>query len=186
MRTATATGRRRGRTTTIISNKNNKQSSSSNDYLAIASICAVCVIVIVAYGSYRCQKPSFKDPLTRVFAPAPFDKFLDGWGVAHLLFFTMLGYLYPRPHLLMFIFVLGVVWELIEYSIKDRPFYLSKCASAPIIDNRLDSGGTTTTTTTTPMPPLSNWWYGRWQDIVMNTIGMTTGATLAWIVSSLS
>jgi hypothetical protein len=124
----------------------------------ITGWCALCVFVIVAYGTFRCKTTSFQDPLTFTLAGPPFDKYLDGWGIAHYLFFLVLAYAYPAYW--PFIWVMGVLWEIIEYSVKDRPFYLSRCTYN--IDT--DQGG---------------WWYGRWQDIVMNSLGILTGLGLA-------
>jgi hypothetical protein len=129
-----------------------------NKYLAILLIGCLCILIIVLYGTYRCMNTSFVDPLTFSFAPPPFDKYLDGWGLSHLGFFMLLGYLFPS--MLFFSFLLGVAWELIEYSMKDHPFYLSSCK----YDMTTHKG--------------EGWWYGRWQDIVMNATGLGMGYAL--------
>jgi len=129
-----------------------------NDYAKITAICLTCVLVIVVYGTFRCKNSSFVDPLTFSFAPPPLDKYLDGWGISHLLFFALLGYLFPKQ--LLFSFFLGVIWELVEYSMKDHPFYLTKCN----YNMKTHEG--------------EGWWYGRWQDIVMNTAGLWIGSAL--------
>jgi hypothetical protein len=130
-------------------------------YLHILLIGLTCVLVIVLYGTYRCKKTDFQDPLTKSFVPPPFDKYLDGWGISHFMFFALLGFLYPQKALLAFSFTLGVIWELIEYSAKDHPFYISKCNYT----NLSNDGG--------------SWWYGRWQDIVMNTLGLIAGYSIS-------
>ena len=130
-----------------------------NDYYKILILSALCVLIIILYGTFRCKRTDFVDPLTFAFAPPPFDKYFDGWGLTHLGFFTLLGYLCPTK--LLFCFALGVAWELIEYSMKDHPFYLSKCQY-----NLKTHGG-------------EGWWYGRWQDIVMNLAGLLFGSYLA-------
>jgi cell shape-determining protein MreD len=130
-------------------------------YLHITVICLICVFIIIAYGTYRCKNTTFVDPLTKSFFPYPVNQFLDGWGISHLLFFTMLGFLYPNAEYVLYSFVLGVIWELIEYSIKDHPFYLSKCKYNVGTENK------------------NHWWYGRWQDIIMNSIGLLVGSIMA-------
>ena len=125
-----------------------------SSYLQIVSICFACSMTIVAYGTIRCKVPGFKDPLAESFVKPPLDKFLDGWGVAHFCFFMTLGFMYPTHWL--FITALGVFWEIVEVAFKDHPFYLSKCS--------YNSDGS-----------KAAWWYGRWQDIVMNTTGLVTG-----------
>lgn len=130
-----------------------------NDYIKIITICVLCVVFIMAYGTFRCKHSTFVDPLTFAFAPPPLDKYFDGWGLSHFAFFALLGYLFPSK--VLFSFVLGVLWELVEYSMKDRPFYLSKCNY------------------TLKTHKGEGWWYGRWQDIVMNSFGLWIGYTLA-------
>jgi len=128
-------------------------------YVQILAICFACAMSIVIYGTIRCKVPGFKDPLAGSLVPPPWDRFLDGWGISHFFFYMMLGYLYPRYW--VFITLLGILWEVIEVSFKDHPFYLSKCSYA------LDSDKAT------------GWWYGRWQDIVMNSLGMGLGIVAA-------
>jgi hypothetical protein len=125
--------------------------------LQITGWCALCVLAIVGYGTYRCKATAFQDPLTFALAPPPFDKYLDGWGISHFTFFLILAYFYPAQW--WFIWIAGVVWEIFEYSVKDHPFYLSRCTYS--MDT--DQGG---------------WWYGRWQDIVMNSLGILCGLAL--------
>lgn len=88
---------------------------------------------------------------------------LDGWGVLHFFFYMWLTYLFPKQFVL--IFVLGVAWELLESLMKDHPFYLTTCKAS--IDT--DHG----------QKEKTQWWYGRWQDIVMNTAGMVLGYYLS-------
>jgi hypothetical protein len=98
------------------------------------------------------------DPLTFAFAPPPLDKYLDGWGISHLLFFALLGYLFPKQ--LLFSFFLGVIWELVEYSVGNRPIHFIKCQHILKTHKGED------------------WGYGRWQDIVMNATGLWIGFVL--------
>ncbi len=134
---------------------------ASSAYVQIAGICVACVLVIVLYGTYRCHHAAYVDPLTRAHAPPPWDKFLDGWGISHFLFYAALAFLYPAPQHLVFIWLLGVLWECAETVVKDHPFYLASC------DARRGGGPTTANG--------EGWWYGRWQDIVMNSLGMLAG-----------
>ena len=129
-------------------------------YLHISVICIVCVATIISYGSYRCSTTEFSDPLTIAFASPPFDQFLDGWGMTHFCFYTMLAYLYPRRQHLIYTWMLGLGWEVTESIFKEHPFYLSEC------NYKIESaqGG--------------GWWYGRWQDLVMNALGLAFGRLL--------
>jgi hypothetical protein len=127
--------------------------------IQIIVIGLLCMLSIILYGTYRCKNTEFKDPFTQSFVPPPWDKFLDGWGILHFLFYMILAYFYPT-HLLL-IFMMGVGWEILESYFYDHPFYLSKC------NYNLSTDG------------VAGWWYGRWQDIVMNSLGIIVGYYLA-------
>jgi hypothetical protein len=102
------------------------------------------------------KKPS-ADPLTYSPVSPPWNKFLDGWGVSHFFFYGLLGYLFPRRW--VFIIVCGIIWELVEHVFGAHPLirsYMAEC-------NYLNTDGSV------------RWWYGRWEDIVMNTLGMILG-----------
>jgi len=133
---------------------------AGSQYASILGICFVCASLIIVYGTIRCKIPGFSDPLTYAPVPPPWDRFLDGWGIAHFFFYGMLGYLFPQRWL--FITMCGILWELIETVFKDHPFYLSKCNYS-----MGKEGGAV------------GWWYGRWEDIIMNTLGMVLGIVLS-------
>lgn len=135
-------------------------------YVNITLLCALTVLVIVLYGTYRCKTSGFTDPLTLSLFPAPWNKFLDGWGLTHLFYFMFLGYMYPSLKYVAYSWILGLIWEIIEFSMKDHPFYISRCKYTFTTDN-----GT-------------GWWYGRWQDLVMNSIGLMIGYYLGISTSS--
>jgi len=136
-----------------------------NNHIKIVFINFTVAFVIVVYGTFRCNKTSFKDPLTGcVSSDKQLCKFVDGWGILHFFYFVLLGYVFP--HNLTTIFVMGVLWEIIESYSADHPFYLSKCKYTITTDDE------------------KGWWYGRWQDIVMNTLGMFCGYYLAHAYSN--
>lgn len=130
-------------------------------YATITVVCLIVVLVIVLYGTLRCKITSFQDPLTFSLFPPPLNNYLDGWGLTHLFFFMSLAYSFPSLEYIAYCWVLGVIWELIEYSMKDHPFYMSRCNYKVTAENG------------------KGWWYGRWQDIVTNTVGLIIGYTLA-------
>lgn len=130
----------------------------STTQLQIFSIGIACGLVIAAYGTFRCKTTDFKDPMTKSLFGEPWNRFLDGWGISHFLFFLMLAYHWPTEW--AFIFGTGVFWELLEWIFKAHPFYLSKCNYT--IDTEKGEG----------------WWYGRWQDLIMNGLGVALGSWL--------
>jgi hypothetical protein len=118
------------------------------------------VLCIIIYGTYRCNTKHYIDPLTKTIGPVSLNRFLDGWGISHFIFYGVLAYMFPDKKSLIFIAALGVAWEIIEVIFKEHPFYLSDCKYPP----QTDSG--------------AGWWYGRWEDIIMNSLGMLTGVIL--------
>ena len=130
--------------------------ATNRKIIFILLTCFICVFVIAAYGTYRCNQPQFVDPLTGSFFPSPLNTFLDGWGLLHFFFFT--GLVYNFPDHLMLIFLLGITWEVVESTLRDRPFYISTCRSKPVLSS-----------------DDSPWWYARWQDIIMNGFGILVG-----------
>jgi hypothetical protein len=122
-------------------------------YFTIVLYLILSALAIMAYGKYRCLNDDFTDPLTQSFIDRrPWNQYIDGWGLLHFWFFAFLGYEFPSYWL--FILMGGALWEGIEMMFKDRPFYLTHCNQK------------------------TNWWYGRWEDLVMNTGGLIVGLAL--------
>ncbi len=122
-----------------------------------------CALIIILYGLYRCYNTNFVDPFAKSFVNNNIlNKYLDGWGILHLFFYMLLTYLYPERWFLTWI--IGVVWEVIELSSKDKPFYMPDCFY--------------TSKDNTKGP----WWYGRYEDIIMNTLGGAIGYLIAYLV----
>ena len=130
-----------------------------NNHLKIILIDFFVSFLIILYGTFRCKTSSFRDPFTYSLTGNFMRNFLDGWGIMHFLYFMLLGYWFPQN--LPTIFIMGVIWELVESYSSEHPFYLSTCNYIIQTDNS------------------SGWWYGRWEDIVMNTLGMFCGFYLA-------
>lgn len=130
-------------------------------YFYITLICFITASVIIFNGLLKCYVPSYTDPLTIRLASTPFDLFQDGWAISHFVFFAVIGYLYPSTQYILFAWILGVLWEISEYFVKDTSIFPSACVSRLVTH----SGG--------------RWWYGRWQDIVMNTLGLIVGVMIA-------
>jgi hypothetical protein len=115
----------------------------------------VCVFLIVAYGTFRCRNRYFKDPLMgNISNIKEISSYTDGWALSHVFFYMLLGYKYPNRW--MYLFITGVIWGIIEARFEDKPFYLSSCKGR---ENE-------------------KWWYGRYEDVISNTIGMMIGISL--------
>nr|WRJ70042.1 hypothetical protein TetV2_00597 [Oceanusvirus sp.] len=127
-----------------------------NRYLIMAAAFLVTAFVIIQYGTFRC-KSGFRDPLMYSLFGPPLDKYTDGWAASHFIFYGVLAYVFPEPRDLALVWIVGVVWELIEMHFRDHPFYLSDCSKGATVEGK------------------EGWWYGRWEDIVVNTMGMIVG-----------
>lgn len=129
-----------------------------NAYFSICLIYIIAVLMILSYGLVKCHFPEFVDPLTIKLANTPYDILRDGWAISHFVLFMIVGYMYPQIHYMIFASFLGVLWEAIEYGVRDTSIFPSSCVQNMITNNS------------------TRWWYGRWQDIVMNSYGLLVGA----------
>ena len=117
----------------------------------------IAIVAIGVYGNYRCKHPQYKDVLETRLG----DTTLDGWSLTHFFFFGFVGYKYP--HTLVLSLGLGVAWELFEhYYGKLRPGWLGGFGDCPNLQSDYNETG--------------NWWYGKWSDVLLNTLGFLLGA----------
>ena len=123
--------------------------NTTTQYVTIVTL---CVAAILAYSNYRCSSRSryFRDPLLTKLGV--WD--LDGWSLTHVLFYVLLGYLFPTQFVPLM--AAGVLWELTESHIMTRLSARGKCAE-------MES---------------SSWWFGRLSDIPMNALGFYLGRCL--------
>lgn len=129
-----------------------------DDRIKLALYLMICIFAIVTYGTFRCKTPGFIDPCTKsIVGDNYMNRYIDGWGLLHFWFFAMLCYLYPKYW--KWLVIAGIIWEIIEMIFKEHPFYLADCH----VDIETDKEG---------------WWYGRWEDIIMNSFGMVCGLFL--------
>ena len=127
-------------------------------YIVISSL---CVFLILAYGNYRCSNKDtyFKDPLLTKLGVLD----LDGWSLTHVLFYVLLGYLFPEHF--VYLMLAGILWEIVEEFVLNHLSsldYHSKCSKI--------------------LPPRdqeNRWWFGRVSDIPMNALGFVIGYRLA-------
>lgn len=111
-------------------------------------------LIILFYGKYRCDHPYFKDPLEYTF----FGE-IDLWSINHFIFFTFLGYLFPKTFWSSLI--IGILWELFETF---NGIYKPKIFNGYGHCDKLTSDR-----------PDGLWWYGKSSDIIMNTLGFAFG-----------
>lgn len=136
-----------------------RQPRAPSSYIIVIALSLICAGAVFFYGRAVCASPN-DDPLTLSYFSSPWDSFLDGWGLMHFLFFALLTTLFPR--LWWLIFLLGVGWEILEYYMNTSTF--TTCSKRK--ENREKNGMITHTA------EEYKWWYARWQDVVMNTVGI--------------
>jgi|UniRef100_A0A6C0JPP1 hypothetical protein len=75
------------------------------------------------------------------------DNYLNGWELAHFILYGILTYIYPKEW--FFIFMIGILWEFIEefFSQLDLKYCFHK---------------------------NYEYWYSRYEDIIMNSLGIGT------------
>jgi hypothetical protein len=125
------------------------------------TVYVICVIVIIAYGFLLSRLKTRDYMAERVLEKVPeVDARLDWWSVSHLLFFGLLGVLYPGKHLQFL--VVGALWEVIESAAGSPKSPLAKWMGQNMENNQAASG----------------YWYGRLSDVLMDMVGYTVGS--AW------
>lgn len=132
-----------------------------SETLQIFSILAGSTSFIFMYGRWRSKNPNYRDPLMIKFLGTN----LDGWSGLHLFHYMLLGYLYPEQAQLSL--GAGIAWEAFEHFLGEhRPSWL---------------GGFGDCQDNINVKKNEKWWYGRWSDLVVNTIGFYTGQFLSHV-----
>ena len=119
-----------------------------DDKLKIFLIGLACIVTIFIYGILRCRFN--RDYLQYKLKILDFDL----WSVTHILFYFALTYIYPNEY--VYIFILGILWEISEYILgglnpKNIKYLMGECGY---------------------MKKDESWWYGKFSDILANSIGI--------------
>lgn len=150
-------------------------SSSSTSHLRpfsirVGAILTVLVISFIVLGHYypasiqsMLKKPLFTLPSATV----------DWWSVSHFLFFGTLAFLYPNASCELFI--VSILWEVVEDG-------LAPTHSKQLIDcNQTYSNSWLDTFKTVWCEHLArdkDYWYGKWDDVFFNSMGILVGVGL--------
>ena len=158
----------------MVDNNNNNDNSNNNDnnnndndnnnngdgLYCIYGIGFNCLVVFALILIYLVILQMFlttkkDDPLLNVYFPIVGS----GWAMSHLIFFAILGYLYPSCFVEAMI--AGTVWEIFEFSFSDLfPKFFPKLALQM-------------------EPNWSSWYFGSFRDIVVNFFGFLIGLYLS-------
>jgi hypothetical protein len=127
----------------------------------------IVVLVIVLYGIFL-RKTGTRDVLALQLFDHPICQKIDGWSVSHVVFFGLLGFLYPGRHLQFF--VVGVFWEIIETALGQNKIEVSG-KRLQLIGEQDETGAST--------GEKNAYWYGKESDIVMDAGAYAAGSYLA-------
>lgn len=126
-------------------------------HILIPSFFAIILIILYSIILFSLGGNKKTDILIKIRSPY-FGNFLNGWTLTHFIFFFYLGYNYPTC--MKEAMLVGILWELIEFSVgKYLPYFSPKLAF------KID-------------PQWTSWYYGCWEDIIMNFIGFSIGKKL--------
>lgn len=97
---------------------------------------------------------------------------LDWWSVSHFLFFGLFGFLFPDNAGKFFL--IGAGWELIEdyFSNLEKDKLFMECLNKNQV---IDIGITDVRKISCNRDEMPTYWYGKWDDIVVNTLGYFLG-----------
>lgn len=92
---------------------------------------------------------------------------INSWSVTHFIVFTIAGYYYHKYIFLLM--VLGIIWELTEVMLSFiTKIYFTDINIKMLLKNKRNINNSNN----------FNWWYGRYEDIIVNFIGLMTGKYL--------
>lgn len=112
-------------------------------------------VLIVIYSKYRCYNPNFNPLETKT----GLGMELDGWSITHFLFYLYLGYTFPDYIIVSFI--VGCIWELLEYYLsKTNPTWLKNFGNCNNFNISTDP---------------DEWWYAKFSDLIVNGLGLYIG-----------
>lgn len=135
----------------------------------------IVVLMFIILGHYYPQQiqSALKQPLFTLPSAT-----VDWWSVSHFLFFGFLAFLYPSH--ICELFIISIIWEVIEDSL-----------APPQSKHLVDCSKTYKSTFGEAFKGLwcehlareKDYWYGKWDDIFFNSMGILCGYGLRKLVS---
>ena len=152
-----------------------KHMPPNTKHLLVALIIVAFVLYYV-YRGYTCPCPLPKDSQTSRELVLPCARYeIEGWQVNHLVFYTILGMLFPNDFWLWQ--GLGVLWEMVEFVPYIHPSVLG------VVGGCVRSGSITAPahwldrSVGLPSPP-HHFWHVKLTDVILNIIGFVLGVVL--------
>ena len=132
--------------------------------LAIIIVVLICCLAFIVLAHYYPNQ--LRSVLKNKLIDVP-PTTIDFWSLSHFMLFILIGFLMPDQLWGWALF--GTGWELIEdYLADDNSTQLVDCEVTPNGKRKLWCNGV----------KLDGYWYGKWDDVIVNILGYTVGSTL--------
>lgn len=95
---------------------------------------------------------------------------IDWWSISHFTFYFILSFLYP--HYICTFFVGSVIWEIVEDALAPTHSKVLVDCSVTYENSWIDTFKTVWCNHTARE---KDYWYGKWDDIIMNSLGLIAG-----------
>ena len=132
----------------------------------------VVIYALLITFLYGIKKNISKDPLNIILTgDILFIGSISGWRISHFITFFIAGFIFPEC--ICLIFILGVVWEIVEHFSANFLIFMSKKYN-PNEKNEIIDG----------LMYHTNCWDGSIEDIIFNTLGIFSGVFLREIYNN--
>jgi hypothetical protein len=133
-------------------------------FVFFVSLAALLFIILGHYYPGKIQSV-LKKPLLKVPSCV-----IDWWSVTHIGFFAILGFFFP-DHLFE-LFLVGIFWEVVEDGLSPRDSKgLVNCEST----YKNEWVNTFKTMWCDNIAREKDYWYGKWDDVFSNMLGLIIG-----------
>lgn len=139
-------------------------------YFVIIVIIVLTYMILSAF-LYGLENASKKEPFMKLLTgDIIFIGSISGWRISHFITFFIAGFLFPEC--ICLIFILGVVWEMIEYSMANICIFISKKYNSEKYQKNEKIEGIMYNNN-------GGWLDGSVEDIIYNTLGLFFGVLLS-------
>ena len=123
------------------------------------------ILLILIYGKIRCFHPHLD------FLAVHKNVYVDGWLLSHFVLFAICGYFFPNNF--YFAMLLGILWEIVEHL--QLLTFASSCKNNEGNKSSLIKYQFIFEDKSQNNDINKNWWYGRYEDIIVDFLGFVTG-----------
>lgn len=137
----------------------------------IATFVIIFILIGHLYPDYI--QSSLKSPLCTLPSIT-----IDWWSITHFFYFGILAFLYPSY--ICELFIISIIWEIVEDSLApNHNKFLIDCSKT--YDNPLKESFKNLWCNHTSRE--NDYWYGKWDDVFFNSMGIIIGYGLRKMIS---